>query len=155
MSSAAAMNKAASMIETMKKRIGSVKEKAEETAGVVLQTVEVAGACFGMSYANERYGKTVVGTGGEIQVAGMPVDLGAAVVLKGLSFFGALGKHAHHGQSVGDGLLACYASRIGGKLGRNAKTKGGGRTTAGLGEGSPAWNQAAYEMAGDGRGGYG
>jgi hypothetical protein len=154
MSSAAAMNKAASMIETMKRRIGSVKEKAEEMTGVVLQTVEVGGTAFAMSYANERFGKTVVGLGGELQVAGMPVDLGAAVALKGLAFFGAMGKNSHHAQSVGDGLLACYATRIGGKLGRNAKIASPPKTTAGAFGPGGGYNQAAYEMAGT-NGGYG
>lgn len=148
------MNKAAHMLETFKKRLGSVKEKAEESVGMVVETVEIAGSAFGMAYANERWGKTVVGTGGEIQVAGLPVDLGGAIALKGLGLYlGASNKQASHMQAIGNGLLASYGVRIGGKLGRTAKTKGS--TTAGhLGEGSTAgyYNQAAYEMSGDGRG---
>ncbi len=118
-------------------------------SGQVIQTVEVAGSAFGMSYANERWGTTVVGSGGELQVAKMPVDLGGAVVLKGLSFFGAFGKHSEHTHNVGNGLLACYASRFGGRLGRNAKTAT--KTTAGLGEGNPYAGYQQHEMAGMGR----
>lgn len=105
----------------LRTKIETVKEKAEETMGQVLQSAEIAAAAGGFAYANARYGNMVgMNPTPEIDVMGVPADVGAAVALHGMAFAGALGKYKEHAHNLGDGALASYLVRVGLRLG-NAK----------------------------------
>lgn len=113
--------------EALKSRLAKIREQSTEAVGTVLQTAEVAGACGALSWVNGRYGApdgTKQANGAPLkQVMGMPVDLGTAVVLHGLSFTGMLGKQKEHGHNLGDGALACYVARVATGMGEKAKQK--------------------------------
>jgi hypothetical protein len=117
-----------STIANLKTRLTSIKEKASETMGQVLQTAEVGAAAAGFAWANGRYGALNAKAGNydpEIDVLGVPADVGAAVVLHGLAFTGLLGKHKEHAHNIGDGALSSYLCRIGMRMGLQAKSTAG------------------------------
>lgn len=135
--------KAREYAEAAKKKMAKVREHAEEAIGYGIQAVEVSGTSFAMGYANARWGKE-----GELKIAGLPVDLGAAVALHGVAFMGGLGKYSEHGHNVADGAMAAYSYRMGAQLGvaalKSASTPQ--QKTSGL-----PFQGPAYEMAsGDG-----
>lgn len=122
----------------IKARVESVKEKAEETMGQVLQTGEIALAAGGFAYANGRYGN-LKGSNPtpEIDVMGVPADVGAAVVLHGMGFAGALGKYKEHAHNLGDGALASYLTRVGLRLGAAKRSAPVHASAGAFGQGNP------------------
>ena len=106
------------------------------------QYAESGGACFGWSYANGRWGKG--GLDSELTFVGVPLDVGAAVLLGGLSFFGGFGRFAEHGHNLAGGSLNSFLARTGSRLGRTAAgADATAKHTAGawqLGQGAPAWH---------------
>lgn len=125
--------------ESAKNRLRRGKEKAEEMAGQVLQTVEVAGSAFALGYARGR----LSGDDGEWKMAGVDPELLAGVAFHGLGFLGLFGKYSEHVHNVGDGSLAAYAALKGIDLGASKnKTSSAGLMprTAGvaqMGQGAP------------------
>ena len=125
------LGKIAHKFHAMKARVDGIKEKAEETMGQVLQTAEIAAAAGGFAYANGRFGNMVKGHATpEITVIGVPADVGAAVVLHGMGFAGALGKYKEHAHNLGDGALASFLVRTGLTMGA-AKRSAPPRAVAG------------------------
>lgn len=116
------INKYTKVLQHAKAKLATIKEHAEETMGRVFQTVEVGGATFAWSYFNAKNGDLLQSGLTEIQVMGLPADLGAFVALQGLSLFGALGKYAEHGSNVADGSLAPFLARMGMTMGAKART---------------------------------
>lgn len=106
--------------ERAKGALKRVKVEAERAAGTVITAVETVGSAFGMSYANQRWGK------GEFKVLGLPADLVAGVGLHALALLDGLGKYDDHGAAVGNGLLACYGARKGAEMGTEAAQKDAG-----------------------------
>jgi len=107
--------KAREYVERARDKMARIREHAEEAIGTGIQIAEVGGTAFGFGYANARFGEN-----GEVQVMGVPADLGVAVALHGVAFMGGLGKYAEHGHNVGTGALASYAYRTGFQLGATA-----------------------------------
>lgn len=124
--------------ENARNRLRRGKEKAEEMAGQVLQTVEVAGSAFALGYARGRLSE-----GGEWKMAGVDPELLAGVAFHGLGFLGLFGKYGEHVHNVGDGALAAYAAMKGLDLGVEKSTASqgllpqGARTAGQMGAGAP------------------
>ena len=95
-----------------------IRQKAEGMIGTGVQMTEVGAAAFAFGYANGRWGEN-----GELTVAGLPVDLGAAVVLHGVALFGGLGKYTEHGHNLGNGALAAVAYRTAMQIGAQAASR--------------------------------
>ena len=119
------LSKMRDLYEGARNRMAKMKEQSEAIIGEGLKVVEVSGSAFALGYANERYGK-----GGELMVAGVPVDLGVGVGLLGVTLFGGLGKYAEHGANVAAGALAAFGYRSGAEMGRAALAKAGTTTGA-------------------------
>jgi hypothetical protein len=107
--------KAREYVDRAREKMARIREHAEEAIGTGIQIAEVGGTAFGFGYANSRWGKN-----GEVQVMGIPADLGVAVALHGVAFMGGLGKYSEHGHNVGTGALAAYSYRMGSQLGAAA-----------------------------------
>lgn len=103
--------------ERAKGALKRVKVEGERAAGTVITAVETVGTAFGMSYANQRWGK------GEFKVLGLPADLVAGVGLHALAMLDGLGKYDEHGAAVANGLLASYGCRQGATMGTDAAQK--------------------------------
>ncbi len=132
----------------MKSRVDNIKEKAEETMGQVLQTAEIAAAAGGFAYANGRMGDMHKGHATpEIVIpgVGLPADLGTAVVLHGLAFAGAAGKHKEHAHNLGDGALASFLVRMGLTMGAAKRAKPPVAVTGAFSQGNPWANYAQQQ----------
>lgn len=112
------LKKAASRYDAIKGKIATIKKKAEHVTEKFVRTVEVSGASFAMGVAN---GRTTDPEG--VNIAGVPVDLGAGVALQVLGYLGAAGKHSDHLNNLGDGCLAHYAAVMGRGVGVAWKEK--------------------------------
>lgn len=116
--------------------------------GQVLQTAEVAVAAGGFGYANARYGK-MVGSNPtpEIDLFGVPADIGLAAALHLGGFSGSLGKYKEHAHNLGDGCLASYLTRVGLRMGVAAKQKAAAppSTAGAFGQGNPSWSSSSYQ----------
>lgn len=107
----ASLRKVAELYSRAKGQIAHIREKSEETVGRAVEVVEVIGASFGAGYANQKWG-----TNGEIQVLGIPADLGLGAIGIIAGFTGMLGKYSEHGIHLGSGLGAAYGYRLGAAL---------------------------------------
>lgn len=139
----------ASKFEALKARFANMREKGQEQLGHVLQTAEIGAASFGFAFARGKMGDE----NGDLDVAGIPVSLGAAVALHGLGFMGVFGKHDEHAHNLGDGALAEYATVQGLRMGAARSTNfagqrriAGRRSVAGLPAGQNPFAQ--YNRAG-------
>lgn len=104
--------KLAGQVERAKKQLARIQVSAKATMGMVMQSVEVSGAAFGMAYANQRWGK------GEFKLFGMPADLLAGVGIHAVALLGdGLGEYSDHAHNVADGVIAGYAARKGAEIG--------------------------------------
>lgn len=112
------MKKAATRYEQLKGKIAGIKKKAEHVTEKFVRTVEVSGAAFAMGVANGRSNDPE-----GVNVAGVPVDLGAGISLQVLGYLGAAGKHSDHLNNLGDGCLAHYAAVLGRGVGVTWKEK--------------------------------
>lgn len=117
----------ASKYEALKARWNSWKEKGQEQLGHVLQTAEVGATAFGFGFARGKMGDAE----GNLDIAGMPASLVAAVGMHGLGFMGVFGKHSEHAHNIGDGALAEYAAVQGMRMGAARSEHAGTRRIAG------------------------
>lgn len=113
---------AVARLETIKKRIANIRERAEETTERIVATAEVGGAAFGMGVIQ---GKT-----GGVEVFGVPLELGLGLGLNAFALFGGAGKHSNHLHNVGNGCLAAYATTLGRGVGATWKDKSLGAGTS-------------------------
>src|SRR5262249_35198302 len=74
--------KAREYVERAREKMAKIREHAEEAIGQGIQIAEVSGTAFAFGYANARWG----GAKGQVEVFGLPADLGAAVALHGVAF---------------------------------------------------------------------
>jgi hypothetical protein len=123
--------------EKMRGRLQSVRKQAEGVIETGVRSVVVGGTAFGLGLANGRYGG--------VKVAGVPVDLGLAIVSHMAGFAGLGGTQNKHLHSVGDGALAAYLATTG---------RGVGIKMAANSEGAKAVkDRVAGELAAAGLGG--
>lgn len=145
---------AAEMLERAKARMSKVRESTEEAIGDGLLAVEASATSYGLAYANMRWGEE-----GELKVLGVPVDVGIATALGGLSAFGALGKYKEHGRNVAVGALSLVAGRMGADAGAKAAREdsddaykktlaGGGKNAGTIGAGAGAGATSGAGAAG-------
>ncbi len=127
------------MWERAQGKMERLREQAESAIGTGIQMAEVSGAAFGFGYANGRWGEN-----GELAIGGVPVDLGAAVVLHGTAFLGGFGKYSEHGHNLGTGALAACAYRTGAQIGASAAQKAHGHPQ----NAALAWQQPPPWMLG-------
>lgn len=125
------------MIANARKKMAQMREGAEEVIGEGIRIGEIGAAALGFGYANGRWGEN-----GELAVGGIPVDLGAAVLLHGTAFMGGLGKYAEHGHNLGTGALAAAAYRTGAKIGAEHANKVHAQHAA-----FPPWHAPAAQFA--------
>lgn len=120
---------AVARLETIKKRIANIRERAEETTERIVTTAEVGGAAFAMGVIQ---GKT-----GGVEIFGVPLELGLGLGLNAFALLGGAGKASSHLNSVGNGCLAAYATTLGRGVGATWKGKslGAGAAVSGLGAG--------------------
>ena len=103
-------------------RLSSLKEEAKEALGYVRQTFEVGITVFGVSWALGKWGGKEL----SVTVVGVPVELGGALILKGVAFSGLLGEYTSDAHNLGDGMLSVYLAKKGFSIGR-----GGGEWSQG------------------------
>lgn len=109
---------AVARLENIKRRISSIKERAEETTEKLVRTAEVGGAAFGAGLIQGR-------TGG-VEVFGVPLELGLGLGLNAFAHLGGAGKASSHLHNVGDGFLAAYLTTLGRGVGSTWKDKTAG-----------------------------
>lgn len=104
--------------DRLKGRMSSMAEKSSEALEQGLQTAEVVGTCFVMGAAQARYGDEETG---DLEVAGVPISLGAGIFMHGLALFGGFSSGSKdlpkHGHNVGDGFLSAFFFTKGMQLG--------------------------------------
>jgi hypothetical protein len=111
-------------------RMKKLKAKAGEAVEVLVQSVEIGTASLGMGLVNGYFVDDEGNRG--IQLFGVPLDLGGAILLHGLGFVG--GKYAEHAHNFGDGLLAAFLTTLGMGVGDKMRTE----RLAREGQGAPA-----------------
>lgn len=92
-------------LETIKRRIANIRERAQETTERLVGTAETAGAAFA---AGVIQGKT-----GGVELFGVPLELGLGLGLNAFAFLGGAGQASNHLHHVGNGFLAAYACTMG------------------------------------------
>lgn len=108
-------------LDNARGRLGAVKKKATAVAGQALQTVEIGGSAFALSYLRGR----MANEQGDWKVVGVDPELLAAVGFHGLAFVGAFGQYSEHMHNVGDGALAAFLAGKGLDFGVQAKQNAG------------------------------
>ena len=114
------MRKVKDGYERMTKRISTIKKENEKVIGRGLQVAITGGAAFGWGYANHKWGTVPASDAAalpEVQILGLPADLGAGVLLIGAGFFGAFGKYDDLAFNAGTGSAAAFGYRMGAELG--------------------------------------
>lgn len=99
-------------------RMRSIREKAEETAGRVVQIVTINGTAFGFGYLNGR----MVNDRGErgVELFGVPVEAIAGIGLHLLGFMSS-NKYGEHLHNFGNGALAAYSTTMGVEIGEKMR----------------------------------
>ena len=92
-------------------RLRSVREKAEETAMVVVRSATVSGTAFLFGLTRGRFIDEQTGKPG-VEIFGVPVELVAAAGFHVLGFMGS-DKYGQHLHNFGDGALAAYTVGLG------------------------------------------
>ena len=134
--------------DSLKNRMGRIRKESERTIERALQVVETAGTCGAWGYVNGRWGTVSqhdANAQKEVQLLGVPADIGTGVVLLGVSFFGGLGKYDEHGFNVGTGSASAFAYRMGNELGEKAGAAHP-RTTTTKGLGRGAYGRNAHTV---------
>lgn len=132
--SRAQLEKLRNRYQSMQARVKNLREKANETVGQLIQTTEVSVAAFGLGLINGRFVDKETGEPG-VEILGVPLDLGAAVVLHGIAFVGG-GKYSEHMHNLGDGALAAYLTTMGVGVGTRMRQKNEGALMPGGGGGA-------------------
>lgn len=115
--SRAHINRIAERAKNMQSRLARFKEQAAKTTEKVVRTVEVGSAALGMGIVQGRMGS--------VEIVGVPLELGAGVLLNLAGYFGAAGKYSDHLNNFGDGALAAYLTTVGKGVGAAMAQKAG------------------------------
>jgi len=133
----------ATKYEALKAKMANWREKGQEQLGHALQAVEVGGTAFAFGFARGK----MADADGNLDVAGIPASLGAAIGMHALGFMGVFGKHDEHAHNIADGALAEYAAVQGMRMGvarsdsPGNKRIAGRRSVAGLPQGQNPFAQ--------------
>lgn len=104
-------------------RARNIAAKAEDAIMTVVQSVEIGGAAFGFGLVQGRFQG--------VEVLGVPLDLGAGVVLHTLGFF-VSGKASPHVHNIADGALASYFTSLGQGVGAKMLVASRGGSSSGV-----------------------
>ena len=104
--------------ESAKKSLKRAREKAQETMGEVVQTLEAGSAAFGFGWARGRYAQD-----GELEVFGVPIDLATGLGLKALSFAEQFDRYDSDASAFGQGALDAWLTAQGVRFGMEARQK--------------------------------
>jgi len=135
--------------ERTKLALKRVREKGTEMTGTLLQTAAVSMAALVMGGIHGRFG--------EIAPAGIPLSLGAGILLHVAGWAGLAGKTskdrygvANGVHGLADGCLAAYLTTLGVSIGTNLRKKAlGGSTTSGMGGDIPGGPRAGGGVLND------
>ncbi len=107
--------------QQLHQRLTALKEKLSGTTARAVRTLEVATAATLAGVIQGKAGPS----GATLPVIGVPVDLGAGLLLNLLGYFDAAGdEYSEHLNNFGDGFLAAYLSNLGFSMGNNWRTTG-------------------------------
>jgi hypothetical protein len=85
--------------------------RAENLTQQTVQTALISGASFGFGVLG--------GHQGAVDVLGVPVDLGAGIIIHLGALAGLAGRWDKAAHDIGDGALAAYFARLGARVGHN------------------------------------
>ena len=125
-------------LESIKRRIAGIRERAQETTEKLIGTAETAGAAFA---AGVIQGKT-----GGVELFGVPLELGLGLGLNAFAFLGGAGRASDHLHNVGNGFLAAYATTMGRGVGATWG-KGKGALGAGASSSLPAASAQGLDLS--------
>lgn len=134
-------------VEKAEGKLASIKKKGAEVTREVVTLAEIAGGAAAVAFVNARYGNSDDGT--YYQVAGIPLDLGAAAALHMAAWFGLAGdKYEDDLHEVANGALAIWVGRTVTSLANKGKAGGQSAVTRGL------LGTGGFSHAGFGRGSF-
>jgi len=119
------------------RRLSNIKEEMKESLGYVRQTMEVGLTSFAISWALAKWG----GPECSVTLVGVPVELGAALLVKGIAFSGLLDGYASDAHNIGDGLLSVYLTKKGLQMGAKSAGRSGTMSVSGA---APQLGMGAY-----------
>lgn len=129
-----AIDKVVSQLNRAESKLEKQEREKKEVIDMAVNAVEIGGAAFLTALANARYGNSDDGT--YFQIAGMPVDLFAAVGGHLVGYFDLAGKkYNDHIHSLSNGILAAYGARMGTQIGKQSRAPGGASAKGLLGMG--------------------
>ena len=120
-----ALEETAVRYEGAKKTMARARDKARETMGEVVTTMEAGVAAFGFGWARGRYAED-----GELEVFGVPVDLATGLGLKALSFAEQFDRYDQDASAFGQGALDAWLTSQGVRFGMEARQKAAGGAAA-------------------------
>ena len=127
--------------QSAKGSLKRARDKARETMGEVVQTMEAGTAAFGFGWARGRYA-----TEGELEVFGVPVDLATGLGLKALAFAEQFDRYDQDASAFGQGALDAWLTSQGVRFGMEAKAKAAAPAAAGY-QSAVSASDVAREMA--------
>lgn len=135
-------------LKRLKNTLVKNKQSTEEGVSAAFTTGTAVVVGGSMAWLNERFGDSNADLGGalnEVLIPGTkaPVDIVAGFVLHGVTYMGALGKHAEHGHNVASALIGGWAIRNAMAMGKDARASAG-KTSSGW---SPKTGRVSREAA--------
>lgn len=109
-----------SQFEALKTAKNRLREKAEEKAGEVKSSLEVAAGAAGAAYVVGQ----LEGRGHKAEIMSLPVDLVAGGLCIALGVFDAAGKYDEDTLNLGNGIVAQYIGRKMYEMGKAGGAKG-------------------------------
>ncbi len=100
-------------------RMKSIREKAEETAMRVVQTVTICGTSFGFGYMNGRMMDPQGRRG--VELFGVPMEAITGIGMTLFGFMSSSSKYADHLHNIGNGALAAYTTSLGVEVGEKMR----------------------------------
>lgn len=101
------------------RNLSNIKNEMRESLGYVRQTMEIGLTAFAVSWALAKWG----GVECSVSFVGVPVELGGALILKGIAFSGLLDSYGGDAHNIGDGMLSVYLVKKGLQMGARSDAK--------------------------------
>lgn len=136
------LSKMARALASAKRNSQRLREKAGQSASVMMESLEVGGSAFAIGVAQAYTGKT--------EIMGVPVGLGIGIACNLAAIMGA-GGHENHLKNIGNGALAGYGAALGLQVGAQMKKPGAAVKVSGqdpVAELLSGGQGYEYEMAG-------
>jgi hypothetical protein len=98
---------------------GRLRRRGESVTEQLVQTTLVSASTFGFSF--------LAGYAGNVDVLGVPIDLGAGFLFQIGAFAGIGGQWSKGLHDLGDGAFAAYFAKLGASVGDRVRRQGGRR----------------------------